>query len=161
MISRKQNYNIQDIKDGFQLLLKLSAESTLVRAHAISIVRGQNDPISAIYNWVKSNLKYVPDPSGPDYSIEMFTSPVKQIEWFNEGKEISEDCDGHALLTTALYKAIGIPSNILIIDSVGEGFDHAYSEVWSSALGMYVSADTTAKFPFGWIIPAKQTIVIS
>lgn len=161
MITIIKNYSMQDIKNSIHLLLELSAHSPLVRNHAIMITSNQDDKISAIYNWVKDNVVYVSDPIGPDGDIELFISPVKQIEWYNEGKKLAGDCDDHALLSTALYRAIGIQSRILLIDSIGNGIDHAYCEVWSSQLSMYVSADTTAKFPFGWVIPSRQTIVIS
>lgn len=167
MITRKQNYSMQDVKDGLQLLLKLSTDSSIVKSHAINIISGNNDSILAIYNWVKQNVSYVPDIDGAkQFSndttnvTELFISPVKQIEYYNEGKAIFGDCDDHALLTTALYRSLGIRSNIVIIDTVNMGFDHAYSQVWSDRLHQYVSADTTAKYPFGWVIPSYQTIFI-
>lgn len=159
MITRIKNYSLEDIKAGMLWLLDLSAHSELVRNHAVKVASWQNDKISAVYNWVKWNVEYVSDPIGPDGNIELFISPVKQIEWYNEGKHISGDCDDHALLLTALYRTLGISSNVLIIDS-GYGFDHAYCQVWSEALNQYISADTTAKYPLGWVISYHKKIII-
>ncbi len=160
MITVIKNYTMQDIKNGILLLLDLSSKSELVRNHAFTITEGIDNKIPAVYSWVKENLQYVKDPETTEVSTELFISPVKQIEWYREGKQIYGDCDDHALLSTALYRALNMRSRILLIDSGGKGIDHAYCEVWSEVFQRFISVDTTAKYPLGWTVKNNGIVVI-
>ena len=55
MITVIKNYGLQDIKDGIRYLLEKSSRSEEVRQLAIEITAGQEDPIAAVYDWVKGN----------------------------------------------------------------------------------------------------------
>jgi len=160
MLKIIHNYTIGDIIDSIKYLLDKSAHSEEVRSLAIQITCDSQDKISSIYDWVKPNFAYIPDPIGASGDeIELFISPIKVVRDFNQGLNLGGDCDDHALLNTALYRALGMPSNVVLMDS-GNGIDHAYCRVKSEKLGRWVNADTTTNAPLGWVFPAKQEIVI-
>ena len=71
-----------------------------------------------------------------------------------------KNCDDHAILCVSLFRALGIRSNVVIVDSIGNGFDHAYSRVWSNKLNMWINCDTTSDYPLGWEYSHKGTIII-
>ena len=155
-----KNYTLQHVIDSMNFLLDKASHSPEVRQHAIQITGYSEDKIYPIYSWVKKNLRYVSDPQGIKGSIELFISPVKMVEWYNKGISLGGDCDDHALLLTGLYKSIGLKSNIVIVDVEGKGYDHAYSQVWSDKLNMFIAVDTVSKYPLGWEISNYGKIVI-
>lgn len=160
MITVIRDYNLQDIKSSIQYLLDKASKSEEVRQLAIEITY-QQDKISSIYDWVKGHVSYVPDPrSEGGEEIELFTSPVKMVKDYNEGKALGGDCDDMALLTTALYRAIGIKSSVVIIDSIGQGLDHAFCRVWSGELGSWVNSDPSSDYPLGWALSYKERIIV-
>jgi len=141
-------------------LLDNASKSFEVRQHAIEITSEFQDKISAVYDWVKGNISYIPDPVGDHGDeIELFISPVKMVEIFSKGLRPAGDCDDHALLNTALYRALGMQSNIILLDS-GNGIDHAYCKVKSIVLNRWVAVDTTADVPLGWTYKFRKEIVI-
>ena len=156
MITVIKNYDIQDITDNVKRLLEVASHAPEVRRLAIQITSDREDKITAIYDWVKQHVQYVPDPT----SIELFVSPVRIVKDYYECKTIGEDCDGHAILVTALCRSIGINSNVVLIDSLGNGLDHAFSEVWSEKLNCWINVDTTSEYPIGWIYKYSQRIVV-
>ena len=160
MIKIIQNYTLQDIKDSMSYLLDKSSHSEEVRQLALKVIADKSDPIAAIYDFVKSTVSYVPDPVMGGDEIELFTSPVKMVRDYNQGLPLAEDCDGMALLATGLYRAIGIRANVIIIDSIGQGFAHAYCLVWSEKLGRFVSVDPSSDYPLGWELTYKEAIVV-
>ena len=160
MIIRIRNYGIKDIEDSIKFLLDRAAHSPEVRQHAINIIYDKQDKIGSIYDWIKSSVSYVPDPI-TNGEIELFISPIKQVKDYGAGLRPSGDCDDMALLATALYRAIAIRSNVIIIDSIGEGLDHAYSRVWSDKLNQYINCDPSSDYPLGWAIPYKKQIIIN
>jgi len=160
MLIRIKNYNLQDITDGIKFLLDRSVRSPEVRQLALDI-SDKDDKISAIYDWVKFNLRYVPDPVSGEDEIELFISPIKQVRDYRQRLSICGDCDDNALLATALYQAIGIRSNVVIIDSVGNGFDHAFSQAWSDKLQDWVDIDPTSKYPLCWKLSYKDRIIVN
>ncbi len=151
---------MQDVLDGIRFQLDRGIKSMDVRDLAISITYDKQDKIFAIYHWVKQNVQYVSDPIRPDGHIELFISPVRLVKDHKLGKIVGEDCDGHAILITSLYRSIGINSRVVLIDSRGDGLDHAYSEVWSDKLGEWLSADTTAEYPLGWIVQGHGKVIV-
>ena len=156
MIKVIQNYNINDIKEGILHQLHVAAHSPEVRQHAIEITANKQDKISAIYDWVKNNVAYIPDP----INIELFMSPRKLIEQHNGGMAVGEDCDGHAMLLTALYRSIGIEAHTYLVDCIGEGLDHALCIVWSDKLQEWIHVDTTTDHPLGWIIEYQEGVTV-
>lgn len=162
MLVRIKNYTVSDIEDSIKFLLDRAAQSPEVRQHAIQITHDKQDKISAVYDWIKQSISYIPDPMGAEgEEIELFISPVRLVKDYNLGLKSGGDCDDHAILATSLYRAIGIRSNVVIIDSAGNGLDHAFSEVWSDKIQDWISVDTTSTYPIGWSFPYKDKIVVN
>ena len=159
MIIRISNYGIEDIKDSVKFLLDRASHSPEVRQLAVQITYDKQDKIAAVYDWIKSSVSYVPDPV-TNGEIELFISPVKQARDYAQGLRPSGDCDDQAILATALYRAIGIRSNVVIIDSIGNGLDHAYCQVWSDKLNQFVSCDPSGDYPLGWEILYKSRVIV-
>ena len=133
-------------------MLVESSDSSKVRQVAWGIVDGHDDhsKIGAIYTWVKDNVIYTPDPIGPEGEIELFTSPIYQIEKYFNGEQMREDCDGIALMVASLARSVGIPARIILIDVAGNGIDHAVAELYSNKLHTWIMIDASSKFPPGW-----------
>lgn len=150
-----------DIKDSINYLLDKSSQSEEVRNLAISITRYSPDPIASIYDFVRNNVQYTPDPVKNAEQIELFISPVRMVKDYYKGKPLAGDCDDMALLTTALCRSIGIRSNVIILDTEGNGFDHAVAQVYSEKLGKYIMIDaSTDEVPLGWEIKYYSKVVI-
>ena len=158
MLTRITNYTLEDVQNGIQYLLDKASSSPEVRMLAIEIVADKQDRIAAIYDFVRTTVKYVPDPVA-DGGIELFISPVRMVKDYRVGMVLGGDCDDMALLTTALCRSIGIQSNVVLIDSVGKGFDHAYCQAHSDKLGM-INVDSSAPVPLGWAIQYQQKVVV-
>lgn len=150
MLTLIQNYNMNDVVASMQLLLEQSSHSTEVRDLAVEITAGTPSPINAIFNWIKKNVNYVSDPVRVDGIIELFISPVRMVQDYKAGKTLGGDCDDQSLLATALYRAIGMPSNVVLLNQVGRGYDHAVSRVYSEKLTDFIMVDPTADLPLGW-----------
>ena len=160
MLTRIQNYSINDIKDGIRYLLGKASESLEVRGLAIEITQGNQDKIAAIYDWVKQTVGYVSDPVS-NGAIELFISPVRMINDYRSRIVVGGDCDDMAILTTALCRSIGIRANVVLIDQVGRGLDHAFCQAFSETLHHWVSIDpSTSKVPLGWDVKYREKIVI-
>jgi transglutaminase-like putative cysteine protease len=159
MIIRINNFTIQDIIAGTKFLIDKGVHSPDVRQFALEIVNNK-EPITAVYDWVKANMSYVSDPKTSTTEIELFISPVVLINDFLNGKSIGGDCDDMGILTTTLYNCIGLRSNLVIIDSNGSGYDHAYSRVWSDKLNDWLNVDPSSKFPVGWVYNFKSCIIV-
>ena len=159
MITIIRNYNTTDIKDSINYLLDKASKSEEVRQLAVQITYNKEDKIGAIYDFMKSSVSYIQDPVS-DGEIELFVSPVKQVENYNQGLRMAGDCDDMALLATALYRSIGIKSNVVIIDSLGNGLDHAYCRAWSKELDDWIECDPTSQYPLGWSVPYHSKNVV-
>ena len=156
MIKVIQNYSLGDVKDSIRYLLDKASQSPEVREHAINITLSSQDKLSAIYDWVRNTVSYTPDP----IDIELFTSPVKMVKDYNNGISLVEDCDGIALLSTALCRAIGIRANVVLVDIDGSGLSHAYCEAWSDKFEGWIAIDPSSEYPLGWIFRFKEKNVI-
>ena len=161
MITRIQNYGLQDIENSIRYLLEKSSNSEEVRQLAIEIAAGKEDPIAAVYDWVKGNVAYVSDPIDVEGDvIELFISPVRMVKNYRKGKTIAGDCDDMALTTTALLQAVGIKSRVVLLDMAGGGLDHAICEAYSEKLDKWVMIDASATMPLGWEETHVQKLVI-
>ena len=156
IIAKIDNYNLNDIIAGINTFLARAAESLEVRALALTITEHAIDPIAAIYGWVQTNVKYVPDPT----HIELFISPIRFARDFNAGLPMGGDCDDMAILTTALLRAIGLKSNVVLIDQTGFGIDHAHSRVYSDKFYKYINVDPSSDYPLGWEPQFKSQVII-
>jgi len=152
MLTIIHDYDINTIKDGLKYLLKKASNSEQLRELAIQITYTEQDSIATIYDWVKNNMKYVPDPVlAGDEEAELFISPVRMIKDYHLGKPLAGDCDDMALLAVAFCRSIGIKSNVVILDTVGEGYDHAIARAYSEKLEKWVILDpSTSEIPLGW-----------
>jgi len=147
MLTIIRNYDLEDVKRGMNYLLDKASQSEEVRQLAVNIIDNKPDSIAAIYDWVRDNVRYTPDP----ILIELLTSPVRMVNDYLQGKPLAEDCDGIAILITALCRSIGIQSSVVLLDTKGEGLDHAISQVHSD-IG-WVSVDASDSIhPLGWSI---------
>jgi transglutaminase-like putative cysteine protease len=156
-----KKYTLGDVKSSILLLLDRASKSPEVRQMAIQITYTEQDKISAIYNWVKQNVSYIPDPIGPTgEEIELFVSPVKMVNDYNQGLRPGGDCDDHALLDTALFRAIGFRSNVVLMNSAGQGIDHAYCRVYSEKLSRWLRCDTSVNTPLAWDYPGRFEVAI-
>lgn len=151
-------YNLQDVINSIKDFMDKSSQDDEVRQLAVEII--SDNPIHDIHTWVRSNLKYVPDPVRNGQGIEQFTSPIRLVREYREGKVIGEDCDSHAMLVAALYQSVGLPSHVALADYSGGGYEHAYAIVWSDPLSMWLDVDTTTKYPLGWLQPYHKILII-
>jgi len=153
MLRLIKNYSMADIRSNAQRMLQNAANDAEVRQLALDIVAGDKDPISRIYDWVKENINYTPDPAGGIGSSgrELFISPSRVVREYRAGKTLGGDCDDMALLTVALMRSVGVSSSMALLDTVGQGFDHAVAEAYSEITGAVIMVDpSTDKFPLGW-----------
>jgi hypothetical protein len=159
MIKFIQNYTIEDIKTSIKYLLDKSSQSEEVRQLALSITRNTDDPIVAVHSWIKDNIKYVADPVS-DGELELFISPVRIVKDYADGKSLGGDCDDMAILTTALYRSLGIRSDVVLLDVNGKGLDHAVSQVFSDKLGRFIIVDPSSNLPVGWEEKYYEKVVV-
>lgn len=156
-VTKIENASFNDITNSIQYLLNKSKNNESVKQLANQITQNQEDKILAIYNFVKSNIYYVADP----IDSELFTSPIKMVETYYQGGEMIADCDDYAIFTTALFRAIGYSANVVIIDQRGDGWDHAYCQVWSEKLNQYITCDaSTNQYPLGWVFEYKNIYIV-
>ena len=152
---------MNDIKAGITYLLGKASLDPRIRDLAVSITGRNNNPIADVHAWTKANIKYISDPiaaSGGD--IELFISPVKMIQDFSDGKPLGGDCDDQAIMNTALFRSLGMNAHVVLLDTGGAGIDHAVCEVYSSALGRYLTVDTTINNPVGWEEKYTNKIIV-
>ncbi len=104
-----------------------------IRRRAERIAGGARDPLEAaraVMEWVNENLDKRPVVSVPS-ALEVLRTGIG-------------DCNEHAVLTTALLRALGIPSRIAVglVYTRGKFFYHAWTEAF---VGEWVSMDATLK----------------
>lgn len=148
---------LDNVTASIQYLLDKSAKDEAVRVLAISIVTNEPSPISAIHTWVRKNVRYTDDPT----DMELFTSPAKLVSDFNNKLPIAEDCDGMAILTVALLRSVGIPSNVVLMDTHGNGYDHVVTRAFSPKINEYIMIDPASSFPTGWEEKSYTKLVIN
>jgi hypothetical protein len=115
-----------------------------VRFHATRILqdarvagKDQVREAKAIFEWVRSHVRYQKDPVG----IETVQSPVVTL------RLRAGDCDDHAALVAALASAVGIPSRFRVVGATVNNLMHIVPELFAG--GRWWWADTTERFPFG------------
>jgi transglutaminase-like putative cysteine protease len=159
-IIRKKHISIEDIRTSMQYLLEKSSQDENIRALTTNIVALNTEKIPAVFDWVKKNIKYTPDPVDANgQTIELFISPSRMVNNFNQGQSLSGDCDDMALTLTAMYRSIGTPANVVILDTKGQGYDHAVCTVNTEKMN-WIYADPTGNAPLGWEISFFQKYII-
>lgn len=78
----------------------------------------------AIFNFVVSHCRYVPDPVG----MEMLKVPEIPIQVISVGDQPALDCDDATILIGALAMAVGIPYALRAV-SFDDQFSHVYGLV--------------------------------
>lgn len=78
----------------------------------------------AIFNFVVSNCRYVPDPVG----MELLRVPQIPLQIISVGDQPALDCDDATILIGALTMAVGIPYALRAV-SFNEQFSHVYGLV--------------------------------
>lgn len=142
MLKTIKNYSLGDVKREMSRMLAEGGVNPEVRQFALEIA-SQGNQIEAVFDYVKANVKYQPDP----YGAEFITSPLKMVEACRAGNA-AEDCDGIALFIAGLLRSLGYNSRILLIDVGGKGLDHAVAQVYSKV--EWINLDAASSFPLGW-----------
>ncbi len=160
MLIRIKNYTIKDVIDGINFLLERASTDMNVKVLANEISSTSQDKIASIYDWMRKNVSYIPDNVQAGKNAELFISPIKMVNDYNKGLPIGGDCDDHAIFSTALFRAINVKSNVILLDTIGEGFDHAISRAWSESIGWVMVDSSTNKVPIGWEESNHNKIII-
>ena len=126
-----------------------------VRQLALSITAGVDDPISAVYDWMIANYRYIPDPEV--LNSELFIAPKVQVRRFLNGEQIAGDCDDISLMSASLLGSIGYQVRIVVIGQFNHELDHAYAEVYSAPLGQWLTFDPSDQHtPLGWELSYRR-----
>lgn len=148
------NYTLSEVpagRAGTDLTLKAigqgigrSSRRPHVRLKALDILRRANIPdrraratARALFNWVRRNIRFVPDP----LDIETIQDPEITLR-LGAG-----DCDDHAALLAALAQSVGMPARFVVIGEDSDHLQHIYAEIFVD--GRWTPADTTVELPFG------------
>ena len=143
MLTIIKDYSIEDVKRELKRLKEEGCRSPEVRSLALEIIRNSESRVESIFDFVKQNVRYVPDPN----QTELFIHPKRMVSLYRQGSAAG-DCDDHSLFTASLLCSIGHETRILILDIQGEGYDHAIAQVFTD--NNWLNLDTTSKFPLGW-----------
>ena len=153
MITIFKDYNIEDIKRELKRLKEEGCRSVEVRDLAIEITRNGKSQVEAVFDFVKENVRYVPDPN----QIELFIHPKRMVQLYRQGNAAG-DCDDHALFTASLLCSIGHETRILILDIQGGGYDHAMAQALVD--DNWMNLDTSSRYPLGWQEKSYSKVVI-
>ena len=153
-----QNYDLSDIKRELKRFLDEGSKSPVVRELALGITKQtpyNNNQIELIYDFVKTNIKYQPDPR----STELFVAPWVMVEFYNKGIAAG-DCDDLSLITGSLLLSIGYNARLVLLDTNGEGFSHCIAQVYSDKVSSWINLDTSSRVPLGWEEKYYNKIII-
>ncbi|AFJ21489.1 gp34 [Salisaeta icosahedral phage 1] len=120
--SRQAYTNVEHTLDEMERLANQYKSTQPVRTLANRITRSVNvrnaDALAtSIWQWIRQNIRYVPDPAG----VELLQSPD------NVMRSRMADCDGMSTLAAALLMGMGVHSAFRAIASTEEGvYDHVY-----------------------------------
>lgn len=121
--------------------LRFFTQAILDRSRSRS--HSDRDDAHAIYNFVRSCIRYTKDPIG----VETVQDPETTI------KVRHGDCDDHSALIAGMAMSIGIPARLKVIGIDRDSFSHIFAELLVD--GEWIAADTTTKMrrEFGWQPP--------
>ena len=147
MLSLIKDANIGDVKRELSRLLTEGSRNIKVRELAIRITpQYEDNQIAAVYDFVKSNVKYQPDPT----EAELFIAPWKMVEMVELGIARG-DCDDMNLFAGSLLGSLGYGTKLILLDTAGKGFDHVICEVYSDRVEKWIFVDTSSTTPLGWM----------
>jgi transglutaminase-like putative cysteine protease len=119
--------------DKMKQIINDSSKNTYVREWAKNVVsrvevNDKQGEATAIFNFVRDNVRYTKDPFGFEY---LQTPPVmlEDIRLFQSGQGDRPvgDCDDMTLLSLSLLKSIGFPVAIKVVSFKPSGkFGHVY-----------------------------------
>ena len=107
--------------------------------------------LTAIFNWVKSNIRYTRDPHN--------------VELFQKAKRILElglaDCDCLSILIGSMVQSIGYPVKLRVIGVSSKEAEHIYPlagvpPTESDTTLEWVAMDASVDQPIGWQIDENQ-----
>jgi hypothetical protein len=158
-----KHYQPDDLREQLSRMMAEGSINPDVRLLATDIVRSTPFPgwqISEVYNYVKSNVRYQPSPVGErNGETELFIAPWRMVEMLKAGNA-AFDCDQMALLAATLLRSLGYKTKIIIIDSEGKGWDHAYCEVQSISTDEWLSVDCAMGKRVGSVIEYKSRMEV-
>lgn len=120
----------------------------LIRQYAVRatehVPRGhQKEAALAIGEWVRSHVRYVPDPLNKENLTHpgIKDDPRTMIEAIHAGKKVFGDCDDMSMLVAAMGKSIGMQP---FLHGVGRGekYHHVYTELGGVAVDPTVNFGT-------------------
>jgi len=99
--------------------------------------RDFNCELRMIYQFVVENVRYTRDVFG----VDTFSSPLRTLQMG------AEDCDGHAVLNSALALTLGYKAKVRITSNRGVTWDHIYAMAEIPQRGVmparWITLDTT------------------
>ena len=117
-------------------IIQVSSRNPYIREWAKKIIArvGVNDKkgeASAVFNFVRDNVRYTKDPLGFEY-LQTPPTLLEDIRLMNEGKgeRPAGDCDDMTLLSLSLLKSIGFQVAIKVVSFSNNGqYGHVYGLV--------------------------------
>ena len=162
MLTITEDYSFTQLLDGIRKMTDSGVNSPAVQTLATQITQGQADKVQAVYNWSKTNIKYEHDPIVKGEESEQITSPNRYVLDFQEGIPLAGDCDDFAVFNTAMFRCLGMQSNVVLIDQTGGGYDHALCRVYSDVHQKWMYVDSsTDKYPLGWEETSFKEYIVS
>ncbi len=121
-----------------------------VVAEALRGVPARDDygATKAIFNWVKENVRYTPDPISTEKkdTVELVRHPEVIV------KHRIGDCDDMAILLSSMLLSAGIPSKFRTVKTTSDNFTHVY--VMAKIRGNWYALDPTISYSYiGWEHP--------
>lgn len=95
---------------------------------------------NAIFEYVKRGIVYRRDPEGAEWISDPFVTLNDKLG----------DCDDHAILVSALSKAVGLPARFVTVKTINpDVYNHVFAGIFVN--GKWLAADTTEdKSYLGW-----------
>lgn len=94
-------------------------------AHTLVFLTPERDQlaeVSAVFNWVRDSVRYVPDVLG----VETLAAPALTMQ------RRTGDCDDQTALLCALLESIGFPTRFVVARYEADDFEHVYCQVFAN-----------------------------
>lgn len=141
----------------------ITAARQILSACGIRDVRKEKPAaIRALFNWVKHNIGYCPDP----VDLEMIQTPPRTL---STGYG---DCDDQAILLATMLATIGLATRFKAVggvgeewsgnegDTGGESYSHVYSQVRLGDRWMALDTIVASSYP-GWEPPDITVLMVA